>query len=455
MKPASWHKPIAPGRGISISLAILLVATLGSTAYLVYSINVQRNYAKRATQSVQAAYVLQDLNLQLQLAESAVRGYYITGNDKYLENFQSAARQVPDDLSQLGRTPSLQDDQSSVGELRGVTTDRMEQLQRGIDRRRAATDLSNFVGVTNFDSGKAQMDKVRNLIADLSDITLKDALPLQSRAAQAQQRSFILAPVVALVVISLCVVIMRYFGKAIERERAIEGSKNEFLSLASHQLRTPATNVKQYVHLVLDGFFGDITPEQRTALETANKNNDIEISIINDLLDVAKLDLNQILITLEPANAGRLVRQVMKDFTGPAKKRGQKLTYRETRGIAKVRLDAKYFKSVVENLIDNASKYSPPHSPISLTGSVVDGMYQLTIADKGVGIPAKEQHRLFKKFSRIPNALSDAVEGSGLGLYWVKRVIELHHGTIQVTSNPNDGTKFTLLLPLAEAPKPN
>lgn len=444
-----WRERLFPNRGLAVSLLVMLTATLLSAGYLFYTVLTQREFVYRATEGVQAAFLLRDLFTHLQSAESASRGYVLSTNDKYLEQFDGARQAIPQRLKELRAAPATEAYQQEVRELDELMNERMRLLQAGLDRRQTQ-ELGEYASSVNFERSRDAMEETQRHLDDLSNKILFDTLPEQRRASAAMNRAMYISPLVVLITLALCILITRYFTKAIEQERAIEGSKNEFLSLASHQLRTPATNVKQYIHLVLDGYYGDITPEQRAALETATRNNDIEISIINDLLDVAKVDLDQIIIKPAPHKPDKFVRQVMKDFRAPMKQRHQKLMYEPAKHVPAVMLDPTYFKSVLENLCDNASKYSPQHSTVTITEAVRENRwYTVTVADKGVGIPRSDQARLFKKFSRIPNELSGAVEGSGLGLYWVKRVVELHHGKITVQSKPGEGSEFTLHLPLA------
>jgi signal transduction histidine kinase len=260
----------------------------------------------------------------------------------------------------------------------------------------------------------------------------------------------------------LCAFILRYFHKTIVRERATEGAKNEFLSLASHQLRTPATSVKQYLGMVTGGYFGKLTPEQEEALTIAYQSNESEITIINNLLNIAKLNLEKIQINKKSVIVSTLVREVADEYTPQVAAAEQTLTFTNKLKQHKALLDATYFKTVVENLVDNAIKYSPARAKIRLDLRLAPPpklpkkgvpSFQLTISDNGMGIKKRDLGKLFKKFSRVPGAATEAVDGSGLGLYWVKQIVERHGGHVSVSSRERSGTKFVVTIPLGVVAK--
>jgi two-component system, sporulation sensor kinase E len=261
------------------------------------------------------------------------------------------------------------------------------------------------------------------------------------------EHALIVAGIMICFIFIISVVIVSYFQKAISKERATEGAKNEFLSLASHQLRTPASNVKQYLGLLLEGYLGKLKPEQKEAIEVANRNNDIGIKIINDLLGVAKLDLDKIRLKKSRLNVYTLVKEVVNDYRPQLRERKQTVKFERAAKKAEILADAYYLKSIFENLLDNASKYSPKKSRINIRVEHSAKKIIVSIKDEGIGIRNKEKSKLFKKFSRIPSEVTSSVEGSGLGLYWVKQIVELHGGRISVKSRHGKGSTFIVEIP--------
>lgn len=228
---------------------------------------------------------------------------------------------------------------------------------------------------------------------------------------------------------------------------ALNKAKDEFISLASHQLRTPASGVKQFLGLVLEGYAGDITEKQKDFLTKANESNDRQIKLINDLLRVAQLDAGKIVLKKISCDVSELIKDVVGEQRDVFERRKQKITLSIPRDPVLAKIDPTHMRMVFENLVDNASKYTPEGGELKVI--VRDNGEQVSIAviDSGVGIDEDSQIKLFKKFSRIPNDLSEKVGGTGLGLYWVHKLVQLHEGSIQVKSDPNVKTTFTVTIP--------
>lgn len=224
-------------------------------------------------------------------------------------------------------------------------------------------------------------------------------------------------------------------------------TKDEFISLASHQLRTPATGVKQYLGMVLEGMAGDVSDKQQLLLQKAHESNERQLTIVTDLLKVAQIDAGKVQIIPTSVNIADLLTDVIKEQedTHVARKQTVKLKNFADHPLALV--DPDKMRMVFENLIDNASKYSEPGKPIKVTLKEQKERIVVMVSDQGVGIAPKDMERLFEKFNRIHNHLSDHVGGTGLGLYWAKKVVDLHGGTIKVTSVLGKGTTFTIYLP--------
>jgi two-component system sensor histidine kinase/response regulator len=240
--------------------------------------------------------------------------------------------------------------------------------------------------------------------------------------------------------------------KIIESQRVhqlmeINRSKDEFIALASHQLRTPATAVKQYVGMILEGYAGDITPEQEKFLKSAYESNERQIQVVNDILRVAKLDLKKITLKRAEVDMGKLMESIIHDSASLFKNRSQTVIYDQPPVAVTALVDTEYIRMALGNIIDNASKYTPPEKSITVTVTPASrGKVVVTISDEGVGIADKDIDKLFKKFSRIDNPLSVKVGGTGLGLYWSNEVVQLHGGTIKVSSKLGSGTAFKISL---------
>jgi two-component system sensor histidine kinase/response regulator len=241
--------------------------------------------------------------------------------------------------------------------------------------------------------------------------------------------------------------------KALEAQRIkqlveVNRSKDEFIALASHQLRTPATAVKQYLAMVMDGYVGPLSADQTGMLQTAYESNERQLSVVNDILRVAQLDLNKVAIKPLRQDMDKLIESVLKDLYPVVADRSQQMVYTNPKRTVTADVDSEFFAMALGNIVDNASKYTPAGKSIYVTlEGYTGGSATVEVRDEGVGIARDDIDKLFKKFSRIQNPLSVEVGGTGLGLYWANEVIELHGGTIQVSSRPNKGSTFLITLP--------
>ncbi len=228
---------------------------------------------------------------------------------------------------------------------------------------------------------------------------------------------------------------------------ALNKAKEDFINLASHQLRTPATGVKQYVNMVLGGYAGEITPTQREFLDQANESNDRQLRIIEDLLKVARVDSGHIKLDKTPTDLVQLLNSILREQAAGFAEREQRTELIHTAPSVVASVDNQRIRMVLENIIDNASKYSYSGKLITVKLSQRDTEVHISVTDEGIGIAAAELSHLFQKFSRLDNKMSVLVGGTGLGLYWAKKIVDLHCGSISVASTVGKGSTFTVILP--------
>lgn len=228
---------------------------------------------------------------------------------------------------------------------------------------------------------------------------------------------------------------------------ALNRAKDEFIALASHQLRTPATAVKQYVSLLMDEMAGPVTDKQQHFLKVAFESNERELRIINDLLKTAQIDSNLYALDSKKHDFLEVVRFAIEELRTTLNLKQQTVVVKGPRSASLV-FDIAEMKLVIVNLLENASKYSHNECEITIELHKSRKNLEVSVTDSGVGIKEHDISRIFDKFTRVDNELSDTVTGSGLGLYWVRRIIDLHGGSISVTSQVGHGSTFTVRLPL-------
>lgn len=230
---------------------------------------------------------------------------------------------------------------------------------------------------------------------------------------------------------------------------ALNVAKDEFVSIASHQLRMPATGVKQYIGLLLQGYAGELSDAQLTILRAAYDSNERQLDIISNLLSTSRLDAGKVQPHKKVCDLVNLTQQVVSELQEKFQDRKQLVTFSYKTSPVNIFVDERLILMVIENLLDNASKYSPDGKEIEVTLVAKGAEAILSVRDHGYGIPKADQMKLFKKFSRIENSLTENISGTGLGLYWAKKVVDLHDGDIKLKSSTKNGSVFTVTLPLA------
>lgn len=232
-----------------------------------------------------------------------------------------------------------------------------------------------------------------------------------------------------------------------KEEGEAQRAKDELLSLASHQLRTPATAVKQYIGMLLEGYLGRLSPVQEDAVRKAYLSNDRQLETINQILYVSKADAGQLKLQKSTFNINKLIETAISDLKEVTDKRRHKVIFNKTVDPLLVYADANCIRMIIENLINNASKYTYKRGRIVITSGLKKDKLFFQVADNGVGIRVKDFSKLFKKFSRIDNELSIEAGGSGIGLYLDKLLVELHGGYLEVESELKKGSVFKVYLP--------
>ena len=238
----------------------------------------------------------------------------------------------------------------------------------------------------------------------------------------------------------------------LERQRMqhyidLNKTKDEFISLSSHQLRTPATGVKQYLGMVLEGMAGDISDMQKTFLQKAYESNERQLTIVSDLLKVAQVDAGKVKLRRAETNIAEMVCDVIKEQQSSFDTRKQTVQFDYPSFKAEAYVDPDKIRMVLENMIDNASKYSDPNTTVKISMIDEKKVVKINVTDNGVGIAPDDMTKLFEKFNRIHNHLSTHVGGTGLGLYWAKKIVDLHGGMIEVASVLDTGSTFSVSLP--------
>lgn len=230
----------------------------------------------------------------------------------------------------------------------------------------------------------------------------------------------------------------------------LDEAKDDFISMASHQLRTPLTSIKGYISMMMEGDIGNITPEQYKILNEAFMSSERMVQLIGDFLNVSRLQTGKFVIEKHPVDLARLVQEQVDSLTQTAATRGMKFIYKLPKNIPKLELDENKIQQVVMNFSDNALYYSKENSKITVTLIKVPGWIEFIVKDTGIGVPEAEKANLFSKFFRATNAKRARPDGTGVGLFLAKKVIDAHDGEIIFESKEGKGSSFGFRLPLPE-----
>lgn len=243
----------------------------------------------------------------------------------------------------------------------------------------------------------------------------------------------------------------RIFGAAVilqdvTRLRLLDEVKTNLVSTVSHELKTPLTSVRMGVHLLLEERIGPLNAKQTELLLAAREDSERLLRMINDLLDLAKLESGKTVLPSQPVEPRELIENASEDLRALVESRGSRLVTKTMPGLPKVSIDARQIAHVLTNFVSNAVKHTKADGEIVLSARNQDGNVRFSVIDRGPGIPPQYQSKLFERFFRIPGS---EVTGAGLGLAIAKQIVLAQGGTIGVKSIPGEGSEFYFDLPPA------
>jgi len=229
--------------------------------------------------------------------------------------------------------------------------------------------------------------------------------------------------------------------------KQLDQMKTDFVNMVAHELRTPLSAIKQQNHVLLEGLCGPLGEKQQEIVCRGSSRIDALLELINDLLDVAKIEAGKYVQRRLPTDIGQIIEDTIALMDAKAKEKGIVLSF-ALKNLKPVQADPKNIEEIFNNLISNAINYSHEGGKVAVTAEGQGEYMEIRIADTGVGISPEELPKIFDKFYRVKHPKTRQVIGTGLGLAIVKGIVDAHHGTIDVESVVDKGTTFRILFPV-------
>ncbi len=272
-------------------------------------------------------------------------------------------------------------------------------------------------------------------------------------------RSLIMLVVSIVVIVLLLANNTRLYRNTLllKKLKEVDEMKDEFISMASHELRAPITGIRGYLQMLLDGSFGELPDEARTKLDMVSQESDRLHSLVEDLLEVSRIEQGRISLEMGSVDIAHIVKLVTGTFQQQAAEKSLELVSTVQPDLPRASADAKRLQQVLVNLLSNAIKYTM-HGKVTIAADEIRDkkpMIRIKVSDTGIGIAQKDRDKLFEKFYRVKNEETDKIVGTGLGLWITREIVRMMGGEIYLDSIEHVGTHVTVLLPVAGQSHPD
>jgi signal transduction histidine kinase len=229
----------------------------------------------------------------------------------------------------------------------------------------------------------------------------------------------------------------------------VDQIKSDFLATISHELRTPLTSIIGYSDMLLSGMTGELSDKQKTSVRSILNSGETLLNLINDILDLTKIEAGKLELYLEPVELGAVITSVISTIKPRAREKMIEVSTFLPTDLPPLRADASKLGQIMLNLLTNAIKYTPERGSVSIEARPKEGFVEVRVVDTGVGIAPEHLERIFERFTQIDNSSTRSQGGTGLGLAITKDLIELHGGVIRVQSQFGKGSSFVFTIPQA------
>lgn len=476
---------------IQIAFGLALLASIGIAVYVAGAMRVATHYSNEATRIAQATEAAYALNIEALGVILLLEHYQDSHDPKKLLELEAGRRAAADARTALRKHARLPAVIEALDRYETLLPQRIAAANAIVAAIESNADLRALPSLKQQrDTLDAQARELLKRIVDIEARTLTAATERNNRyLKEVQFKVLALSVLNALIILALLysaitsgltrrlnqltdmarqiavgdfskrmfmggndeiAALGRTFNAMAGQLAEFDKVKEEFVALAAHQLRTPATAVKGNLGMLLEGYCGELTAEQKEILHDANTSNERQMAVIDDMLWVARAEAGRLTLDLSPTDLTRLIDEAVNEQKHVIAARKQRLHVEKLERSFTLNADRQKLRMVIENLLSNASKYTPESGTIEILlrpgRKDPDREVAISVRDSGVGIAAEDLGKLFSKFSRIANPLSDQVGGTGLGLYLAREIVKLHGGEIFVDSKIGAGSTFTVLV---------
>lgn len=234
----------------------------------------------------------------------------------------------------------------------------------------------------------------------------------------------------------------------ITRDRELDNMRKDFVSLASHQLRTPLSSIRWFLEMLLSGDFGKLDKKQKDVIQKTYDSSLRMIDLVNSLLNVSRIESGRIAVNPTPVQLTDICKEIVESLSPLFKQKKHKVSFKCGKDIPTIKLDERLIRESIANLVSNSIKYTPEGGKIEIELKKKKTNVEISVKDNGIGIPKDEHKRVFSKFYRSESAVMTETEGSGLGLYIAKSVVESSGGKMWFESELDKGSTFYISLPI-------
>lgn len=437
---------VAKGRtDLFIIVVLLIIASLGFGILIVMSLNRSLKKIKGGAQRIANGDFSQTIQVHSRDEIGELGQTFNQMADRLKESYSRLALEKQRDealLESMGEGMVAVDESNKVVLVNSVATQLLE-----LESRTAAVGKSIFETYKIYD---AKLQPIKDTDQPVY-ITLKtghpsgDAFTFQRKDNKKILLGINSYPVTLNQKTVGAIMILR----DVTKEKEVDRMKTEFISLASHQLRTPLSAIKWFTEMLISGDAGKLTPEQLDFAQNVSDSAERMIELVNSLLNISRIESGRIIIDPRPTDLKQLVTGIVNDLKAKTEERKQTLIISVHKDLPKINLDPRLISQVYLNLLTNAIKYTPKGGEITVLISKKDDQVISQVTDNGYGIPKSEQGKIFQKFFRAGNIIKVETDGTGLGLYLIKAIVESSGGKIWFESQEGKGTSFWFTLPLS------